>query len=81
MSLRASPQTGVAIPRIFREPTRIGTVGFPKHINAFLHRTALRRHRGLPRQCEHWLAMTAYFLDTATTFQQNAKLQFRPSVS
>ncbi|MBQ7801342.1 MAG: hypothetical protein IJ375_03340, partial [Oscillospiraceae bacterium] len=55
---------------------RMGTTVFPRSIKTLGHPAQVRRHGRLPRQCEHWLAMTAYFLDAATTVQRSDKLQF-----
>ena len=46
LSLRTSPQAGVAIP--FKDPRRTEK------------RYPLETCRGLPRQCAHWLAMTFF---------------------
>ena len=61
LSLRTSPQTGVAIPRLEGKcidncPTELETLQFLVVIVTWFLSTG-----GLPRQCAHWLAMTAFF--------------------
>ena len=67
LSLRTSAHTGVAIPRIGGKcidncPTERETLRFLVIIITCFLSTG-----GLPRQCSHWLAMTAFF-QTPTRF-------------
>ena len=65
----------VAIPKGFRGLSLVENLSFASKYDDLQQHTALRRHMGSPRQCEHWLAMTAYFLCVATE-QLHDKLKF-----
>ena len=65
----------MAIPKGFRGLSLVENLSFASKYDDLQQHTALRRHMGSPRQCEHWLAMTAYFLCIATD-QLHDKLKF-----
>ena len=57
VSFRTSPQTGVGISIEFRAAYRHTDRSFAL-FSVILPREVVRLFGGLPRQCDHWLAMT-----------------------